>query len=105
MAIATNALTTQLTALKGGSTYYFAELGPKPKITVKELGELTFPLNAIQVRALLDKAHAAPFGKGHQTLVDRSVRNTWEIDADQINLSNASFRKSLKAFWRMPPQR
>lgn len=98
MAFDTSALTTQLASLKGGSAYYFAELGPKPKITVKGLGELTFPLNAIQVRALLDKAHVAPFGKGHQTLVDPTVRNTWEIDAEQINLTDASFRKSLKAF-------
>lgn len=91
-------LTSQLSTLKGGSAYYYGKLGVGRNVGVKKLGPLVFPLNKLQLKALIDVAHTAPFGKGHQTLVDRSVRNTWEIDADQLDLSDSKLKGALKAF-------
>jgi predicted 2-oxoglutarate/Fe(II)-dependent dioxygenase YbiX len=91
-------LSAQLATLKGGSPFYVDKLGPKQKIGLKDLGALTFPLNTIQVRAMLEKAQVAPFGKGHRTLVDRTVRDTWEINADQLDLSDTGLQRSLRAF-------
>ncbi len=45
------------------------------------------------------KSHCsqAPFGKGEHTLVDKKVRDTWEMDADQVDetLSIRSILASL----------
>ncbi len=55
-----------------------------PKMSVKKLDEIAFPLNKIQIQALISVAHKAPFGKGSETILDSNVRNCWEIDAYQI---------------------
>lgn len=55
-----------------------------PKMSVKNLDEIAFPLNKIQIQALISVAHKAPFGKGSETILDPNVRNCWEIDASQI---------------------
>jgi hypothetical protein len=56
-----------------------------PKMSVKNLDEIAFPLNKIQIQALISVAHKAPFGKGSETVLDSNVRNCWEIDASQIS--------------------
>jgi hypothetical protein len=55
------------------------------KMSVKKLDEIAFPLNKIQIQALISVAHKAPFGKGSETVLDTNVRNCWEIDASQIS--------------------
>jgi hypothetical protein len=55
------------------------------KMSVKNLDEIAFPLNKIQIQALISVAHKAPFGKGSETVLDSNVRNCWEIDASQIS--------------------
>lgn len=35
--------------------------------------------------------HHAPFGKGSRTIVDESVRKTWELNADQFDLLSPSW--------------
>jgi hypothetical protein len=55
-----------------------------PKMSVKSLDEIGFPLNKTQIQALISVAHKAPFGKGSETILDSTVRNCWEIDASQI---------------------
>lgn len=42
------------------------------------------PLNKGYATKLIEKARQAPYGKGTETLVDTSVRNTWELDASQF---------------------
>ncbi len=90
-------LLAQLDQLRLGQPFHRDKLSAKNwHIGVKGLGRLSWPLNPIQVNALLEKAHQAPFGKGRKTLVDTSVRNTHEIDADQLELDNANFQRALK---------
>ncbi|KAG9595558.1 hypothetical protein KCU77_g4325, partial [Aureobasidium melanogenum] len=36
---------------------------------------------------LIEVAHQAPFGKGEETIVDTSVRNTWELSPHRFSLS------------------
>lgn len=52
---------------------------------------ITLPLQDLQARQLIEKAHQAPYGKGHETLVDTSVRNTWELNPDQFGLKNPAW--------------
>lgn len=62
-----------------------------PKMNVKNLDEIAFPLNKLQIQALISVAHKAPFGKGSETILDANIRNCWEIDASQIAFEGISW--------------
>ncbi|KAK4196597.1 hypothetical protein QBC40DRAFT_268358 [Triangularia verruculosa] len=71
-----------------GSFAAFANLlqpALKP-IRVHDVGHVTYPLQETTARQLIEKARQAPYGKGSETFVDTSVRNTWELDAAQLDL-------------------
>ncbi|KAM7212024.1 hypothetical protein V8F06_012584 [Rhypophila decipiens] len=58
--------------------------GEQPRIAVDGVGDISIPLQEDQARQLINKARQAPFGKGSDTVVDTSIRNTWELDASQV---------------------
>ena len=66
-----------------------------PKLTVEGVGDLSFPVPESQLRALIAAAHRAPYGKGSKTLVDTSVRDCRQIDADKIRLAGLGWRESF----------
>ena len=66
-----------------------------PKMSIKTLDEIAFPLNKIQIQALISVAHKAPFGKGAETILDTNVRNCWEIDASQIEFEGSDWAKFI----------
>src|SRR3954468_21238773 len=55
-----------------------------PGLEVDDLGELSYPINESQAKALISRANKAPFGKGSQTILDNKVRSAWEIDAGML---------------------
>ncbi|MFT4189384.1 MAG: 2OG-Fe(II) oxygenase [Aeromicrobium sp.] len=55
-------------------------------LTVDGVGAVRLPVGAPQKRALTSVARPAMFGLGEQTLTDTSVRDTWELTADQVSL-------------------
>ena len=86
-----------LNQIKGSGT--FATSGVQKKmllgLVVKGFGELGFPLNEIQIKALKKLSRQAPYGKGRQTITDTTVRKAWEIDANQIIFSKKVKDKHL----------
>jgi hypothetical protein len=59
---------------------------PNPSLNVEGLGVIGFPLSEAAAKHLISGCTQAPFGKGEQTIVDTSVRDTWEIDASQVRI-------------------
>ncbi|KAK4161767.1 hypothetical protein QBC43DRAFT_380518 [Cladorrhinum sp. PSN259] len=57
-------------------------------LCVDGVGEIKMPLSEEQARALIAKSRQAPFGRGSETIVDTSIRNTWEIDASQFSFQD-----------------
>lgn len=57
------------------------------RLTVAGAGPVTFPVMAAQAKRMIASAQPARFGRGEQTLMDRSVRDTWEITPDQVMLT------------------
>ncbi|KAK1994374.1 2OG-Fe(II) oxygenase superfamily protein [Colletotrichum falcatum] len=57
-----------------------------PELFVHDVGPIDLPLQEPQIRQLVDKAIQAPFGKGSQTIVDTTIRNTprWGSDLQRI---------------------
>jgi hypothetical protein len=52
-----------------------------PAIDVDGVGRIAFPVLPAQAEQLVAIAEAAPYGRGEETVVDREVRRTWQIDS------------------------
>ena len=57
------------------------------RLTVAGAGPISFPVKAPQAKRMIAAARSARFGRGEQTLLDLSVRDTWEITPDQVTLT------------------
>ncbi|KAI0842867.1 hypothetical protein F5Y06DRAFT_75227 [Hypoxylon sp. FL0890] len=55
-------------------------------IFVQGIGRINIPLSEAQAKEIAVKSHQAPYGKGSETIVDTSVRNTWELNPDQFEI-------------------
>src|SRR5947209_17487316 len=58
-----------------------------PGLEVDGLGAIRLPLKRATAKALVAHCEVAPYGKGTQTLVNRKVRNTLELDPQKFRLS------------------
>ena len=52
-----------------------------PTIDVDGVGRIAFPILSVQAERLVAIAEAAPHGRGEETVVDREVRRTWQVDS------------------------
>ncbi|KAM0435128.1 hypothetical protein ACHAPT_003217 [Fusarium lateritium] len=67
-----------------------------PGLFVHGVGEIAMPLSEFQACQLIAKARQAPFGKGSDTIVDTTVRNTWELDPSQFKLRHTKWPAQVK---------
>ncbi len=68
---------------------------PMPRVTVDGVGQLSFPVPEMQIDALIEATERAPHGRGTETVVDRSVRDCWQIDHEQVRLNGRAWPDSL----------
>ena len=61
-------------------------------MNIDGIGTVGLPLSARDAAGLKEYAEQAPFGMADRTVVDKSVRDTWEIDGGIVSLSNAELR-------------
>lgn len=66
-----------------------------PNLEIKEVGELSFPINEVQAKSLINSAQKAPFGIGKNTIIDTHIRSAWEIDANQLNFKGKEWEEFL----------
>ncbi len=66
-------------------------------LEVDGVGPLRFPISPATARKLCAVASPAPFGRRERTLLDRRVRDTWEIAADQIRIDDQGWDQALAA--------
>lgn len=59
-----------------------------PGLVVKNVGPVYLPLREDQAKQIIATARQAPYGNGSETIVDTSVRNTWELDPSQFCLTD-----------------
>lgn len=57
---------------------------PNPFLRIDGFGTLGLPLSEAEAQRLIGVCKQAPFGKGEETVVDKSVRDTWEVDASKV---------------------
>lgn len=71
----------------------FSKLSVSPHVRLlgadgQEEVEIGIPLGLQDAQKLIKVARQAPFGKGEQTILDTSFRNTWELYPSQFSLSD-----------------
>ncbi|GHP04084.1 hypothetical protein PPROV_000283800 [Pycnococcus provasolii] len=66
-----------------------------PGLDVEGVGLLPLPLNEETAYKLAGVAVQAPHGKGTETVVDTTVRNTLQVDADLVTLRNPRWDDAL----------
>ena len=77
---------------------YFARgrlFHPMPRIVVDGVGVLSFPVPDAQIRALIDVAERAPYGRGPDTQVDTSVRDCWQIGAGRMQVGGRAWPETF----------
>ncbi|KIM21997.1 hypothetical protein M408DRAFT_12274 [Serendipita vermifera MAFF 305830] len=64
---------------------------PSPQIQVEGVGVINLPLTQDAAKRLIAGCTQAPFGKGERTIVDKKVRDTWEMEASKITFTNPTW--------------
>lgn len=60
-----------------------------PCLNIEGFGLLGLPLSVAEAERLRQVCNQAPFGKGEQSVVDRQVRDTLEIDRGRLKFMNS----------------
>ena len=69
---------------------------PNPGLEIDALGMLGLPLSVRDAEAIKGIAGRSPFGHGEKTVIDMSVRDTWEIDSSRIRFRNPAWSAFMK---------
>ncbi|KAI0796382.1 hypothetical protein BC629DRAFT_291517 [Irpex lacteus] len=75
---------------KGAPSFHrtYNREAPNPGLKLADLGTVGLPLSTREAEAVKSRCRQAPFGKGERTLVDKTVRDTWEMDAEEVSFLN-----------------
>ncbi|KAJ8496430.1 hypothetical protein ONZ45_g12454 [Pleurotus djamor] len=81
-----------------GSYAYGANLQhvPNPCIRIEGIGLIGQPLSERDAKLITTVANQAPFGMGERTVVDKTVRDTWELDPTSFTFANSAWAKYVQ---------
>ncbi|EMR67058.1 putative 2og-fe oxygenase protein [Eutypa lata UCREL1] len=80
-----------------GSKSYSAFVNPGLEVSGSPI---PLPLTLRDAQTLRSSCRQAPYGKGEATLVDESVRKTWELGCDQFSLGNPDWHEFIDTLLR-----
>lgn len=82
-----------------GSFALFEHLSnpPNPGLYLKDGGLIGLPLSERDAEIIVAASHAAPFGKGEQTIVDSTIRKTWELSPSDFEIRNPAWQRFLES--------
>ncbi|KAL8789139.1 MAG: hypothetical protein Q9195_006959 [Heterodermia aff. obscurata] len=69
---------------------------PLPGLAVEHHGPVGLPLDVPTAKAIIGVCHQAKFGKGSETILDESVRKTWELDPDRFEFQNPEWEPDIQ---------
>ncbi|NEV63325.1 2OG-Fe(II) oxygenase [Thiorhodococcus minor] len=67
-----------------------------PRLEVAGVGRIALPLLPVQAEQLIALADPAPYGRGSETLLDTSVRRTWQLDAARVSIGGRRWEQALR---------
>lgn len=91
-------VTAALAAIRGEGSFAVEQACPSGdlQLSVEGVGPLRFPITPAVARKLRSVARPAPFGRRAQTVHDPSVRDTWEIGKDRIQVDARRWARTLR---------
>lgn len=66
-----------------------------PTIDVDGVGRIALPVLPSQAEQLVANAEAAPYGRGEETVIDRTVRRTWQLDPLKVRVAGRRWEETL----------
>ncbi|KAJ3537272.1 hypothetical protein NM688_g6715 [Phlebia brevispora] len=69
---------------------------PNPCLVLSDLGSIGLPLNPREAEIIKSRAEQYPFGTGEQTIIEKSARDMWQINADMVKFENPAWESWLK---------
>ncbi len=71
---------------------------PLPSLSLASAPDdiLGMPINNSQAQLIIASSTQAPFGRGEETIVDTSVRRTWQLSPTQFSINNSQWEKQLQ---------
>ena len=70
---------------------------PNPGLSINGKGLVSLPLVDRDALTIKEVCRQASFGRGDETVVDTSVRKTWELDHSQFKLTNTEWPEYFKS--------
>lgn len=64
-------------------------------MSITGLGLIGLPLSDYDAKRMISAATLAPFGHGERTVIDKTVRDTWEIDPEKITFVNPAWNEHI----------
>jgi len=88
-----------LRSLRSGGSFSTRRTAPihDLAIEVTGVGELGLPVTAAQAKELRLVARPAKYGHGDQTILDRRVRDTWEVPRSRVRIDKRRWNRTLHA--------
>ncbi|KAE9962857.1 hypothetical protein BLS_009949 [Venturia inaequalis] len=81
----------KVTSAGSFSTYHHSPSFPNPGLYIKGFGLVALPLREDDAKAIANLSTLAPFGMKEKTIVDTTVRNTWELNASEFGFQNPAW--------------
>lgn len=69
-----------------------------PGLHVPGVGAIGLPISTDHAKAMIKSSRMSPYGKGTETLVNETVRKSWQLDANQFSLQNSLWEKQVAAY-------
>jgi hypothetical protein len=91
-------LAVMLGKVRGDGSFATRRTAPAAglKIDVRDVGPLTLPVPASQARQLRLIARPAMYGQGERTILDRRVRDTWEVPRSRVRIDQRHWNQTLR---------
>ena len=67
-----------------------------PGLQIDGVGEISLPLSLSQAEQIKSVGKQAPYGKGTETVVDKDVRSTIQLEPSQVTITNQQWNSSLE---------
>ncbi len=87
-----------LRGIQGGGSFATKRTAPAKDldVEVKGVGPLRFPVTAAQAKELRLIARPAKYGDGERTVLDRRVRDTWEVPLSRVRIDQRRWNLTLR---------
>jgi len=69
---------------------------PMPRVEIEGVGVISFPIPHSQIQDIIKHAERAPYGRGGETILDTSVRNTWQLAPVNVRIGGKPWERSFQ---------